>query len=113
MISDTKSALAVIKDLIKGGSFKDALLQCKDLLRTSPDSFEGNVYAPALCLRSPHYQADACREVLYICFMYVSSAGTRGSVLVSSIYIKRCAMACAVIVFMPSMPFHCRHARNS
>lgn len=44
MASDTKAALAVIKELIKGGSYKDALLQCKEVLRTSPDSFEGNVY---------------------------------------------------------------------
>lgn len=45
MARDTKSALASIKELLKSGSFQDALLQCKELLRNSPESFEANVYA--------------------------------------------------------------------
>lgn len=44
MASDVKAALVSIKELIKSGSFQDGLLQCKELLRTNPESFESNVY---------------------------------------------------------------------
>jgi hypothetical protein len=42
--TDTKVVLQGIKDLIRKSSFQEGLLQCKDLLREHPDSFEGNVY---------------------------------------------------------------------